>query len=260
MKIDLSGKRVLVTGSSSGIGQEIATAFNKVGAHVVVQYNSDEAGAKETVEAFDGGGKHLIVGGNVAEESVVAGWFEKIDTELGGIDIVINNAGIDGERKKVGELPTSEWSKVISVNLDGAFFCMQEAIRRMRRMGSGVIISVTSVHEEVPWSGHAAYCAAKAGVSMLTKSVALELSDTDIRVLCVAPGAIKTDINEDVWSDPKKRKDLEEKIPMGRLGKTSEVANAVVALASDTVGAYVTGTTLFIDGGMQCYANFEEGG
>ena len=260
MNISLKGKRALVTGSSSGIGQAIALTLARAGARVVVNYRSSADGAAETEKRIkDGGGDAIVVQADVSKPKDVAALFQKIDDEWGGVDLVISNAGIDGERGLLWEIEPDDWTRVIEVNLMGAFHCAREATRRMVAQQSGVILFITSVHERIPWSGYSAYTAAKAGVSMLTKSLALELQDKGVRVLCVAPGAIKTDINKAVWDDKKQLADLQQKIPMGRMGTTDEIASVVTALVSDA-GSYVTGTTLFVDGGMTDYPSFGHGG
>jgi glucose 1-dehydrogenase len=260
MKIDLSGKRAFVTGSSGGIGKAIAIALGKAGAKVAVHYNSNEDGARKTLEEIGEGGGHLMLGGDVSDPVTVEGWFREIRESWGGLDIFINNAGIDGENKPLAESEPEDWGKVISVNLLGGYYGIRQALKLMLPERSGVIISVTSVHERIPWAGQSAYCASKAAISMLTQSLALEVSDNGIRVLCIAPGAIRTDINSDVWSDESQLADLKTKIPMDRMGEASEIANLAVALASEKVGSYMTGTTVFADGGMITYPSFAKGG
>ncbi len=259
MNIDLSNKRAFVTGSSSGIGQAIAIALGKAGAKVAAHYYDDEEGAHHTLREIGGDG-HLLLNGDVSKPSTVDGWFRKIKEEWGGLDIFINNAGMDGEKQDLADTETEDWEKVISVNLLGGYYGIRQSLKLMLPEKSGVIISVTSVHERIPWAGQSAYCASKAGISMLSKSLALEVSDQGIRVLCIAPGAIKTDINRDVWSDEKNLADLNTKIPMDRIGETEEIANLTVALASEKVGSYMTGTTIYADGGMITYPSFAEGG
>ncbi len=260
MDIDLSNKRAFVTGSSGGIGRAIAIALAKAGAKVAVHYNRNAVGAQETLEQIGDQKGCLLLGGDVSEPATVKGWFEKIKEQWGGLDIFINNAGIDGEKQLLAESDPGDWEKIISVNLLGGYYGIRQALKLMLPEKSGVIISVTSVHERIPWAGQSAYCASKAGISMLTQSLALEVSKNGIRVLCIAPGAIKTEINKDVWSDEEKLADLNTKIPMNRIGETDEIANLTVALASDKIGGYMTGTTVFADGGMIAYPSFAHGG
>ncbi len=260
MKIDLSNKRAFVTGSSNGIGRAIAIALAEAGAKVAVHYNRDAKGAQETLDLIGDQKDHLILGGDASDPAVVEGWFKQIKDEWGGLDIFINNAGMDGEKQPLAESNPIDWERVISVNLLGGYYGIRQALKLMLPEKSGVIISVTSVHERIPWGGHSAYCASKAGISMLTQSLALEVSDQGVRVLCIAPGAIRTDINKDVWSDEAQLADLNTKVPMDRIGEVSEIANLTVALASEKIGSYITGTTVFADGGMTAYASFAEGG
>lgn len=260
MKIDLKGKRAFVTGSSGGIGQAIAIALGKAGADVAVHYFKDKKGAEKTVAEIGDDRKTMILDGNVAEASEVKRWFKKIGDAWGGIDIFVNNAGIDGEKQDLAESVIHDWEKVVGINLFGGYYGIREALQHMVPAESGAILSVTSVHEKIPWAGQSAYCASKAAISMLTKSLALEVSEKNIRVLCLAPGAIKTDINKDVWTDKKNLADLNDKIPMNRMGEVEEIANLAVALVSETTGSYITGTTIYVDGGMTAYPSFAKGG
>ena len=260
MTTSLKGKSVLVTGGSGGIGGAIAQAFGKTGASVTVAYHSDEEGAEETAKAIrDAGSKAIIAKANVSDAASVAGLFAAHDEAFGGLDICINNAGIDGERGNLWELDADDIMKVLDINLRGGIFTSREALKRMVPAKSGVLLSITSVHEQVPWGGHAAYCSSKAAIGMMTRSLALEASPHGVRVVCLAPGAIRTDINKDMWSDPEQLADLEKKVPLGRIGETPEVAGLAVALCSDTA-SYVTGTTIYADGGMTAYPSFAEGG
>lgn len=263
MTIDLTGKRAFVTGSSSGIGQAIAIALGNAGADVAVQYYKAEEGAETTIKAIResrADARTLKLGGNVADSETVSDWFSQIEDAWGGIDIFVNNAGIDGDKQDLVDSETEAWEKVININLIGGYYGIRQALKRMVPAESGVILSVTSVHEKIPWGGQSAYCASKAGISMLTQSLALEVSEKNVRVLCLAPGAIKTDINRDVWEDPEQLEDLKTKIPMNRMGEVEEIANLATALVSDTAGSYVTGTTIFADGGMITYPSFAKGG
>jgi NAD(P)-dependent dehydrogenase (short-subunit alcohol dehydrogenase family) len=185
--------------------------------------------------------------------------FDQFDSEWGGIDILVNNAGIDGAAAMAWDADLDAWRQVIEVNLFGAFYCSREALRRMFPQKSGVIVNMSSVHESIPWSGFSAYTASKAALSMLTKTLAQETAAHGVRVLAVAPGAIKTSINRSVWDNPTGLADLETKIPMSRMGEPDEIARIVAVLASD-LASYATGTTVFVDGGMVDFAAFEHGG
>ena len=185
--------------------------------------------------------------------------FGHIDEAWGGIDILINNAGIDGAHALGWDTDIAAWRKVIEVNLFGTFYCAREALKRMVPQRGGVVLSTTSVHEEIAWSGYSAYTASKAAVSMLTKTLAQEAAPHGVRVLAVGPGAIKTPINRSVWSDPQSLQDLLEKIPLDRVGDPEDIARMVAVLVSD-VASYVTGRTIFVDGGMTDYPDFAHGG
>ncbi|MGC8608844.1 MAG: SDR family NAD(P)-dependent oxidoreductase, partial [Thermoplasmata archaeon] len=223
MKIDLSGRIALITGSSSGLGMEMARYLAKAGAIVAIHYHSEKDQAEKLADEINSsGGKAAVFGGDVSNKDDVKSIFENIDKQLGPLDILVNNAGIDGKRQICGDDDIDEWEKVISINLKGPYYCAREAVKRMKKTGHGVIINITSVHEFLPWSGYTAYCSAKAGLSMFTKTLAQEVSESGIRVVAVAPGAIKTPINKDVWGNPDTYKDLLTKISMPRLGETSD--------------------------------------
>jgi glucose 1-dehydrogenase len=260
LNVDLANKRALVTGANSGIGEAIADALAAAGADVAVNYVAHPEAADTLVARLRAMGRRAFtVRADVADSGQVQTMFEMIDADWGGIDIVINNAGIDGPSALAWDADLDEWRRVLQVNLFGAFYCSQQALRRMVPQKTGVIINMSSVHETIPWSGYSAYAASKAAISMLTKTLAQESAPHGVRVLAVAPGAIRTAINQSVWGDPNGLADLERKIPMGRMGNPDEIARLVAVLASDQA-SYVTGTTLFIDGGMLDFADFAHGG
>jgi len=260
MQIRLDGRRALVTGANSGIGAAIAEALGASGARVAVNYLQGDDAAEAVAERVrKAGGEALTVRGDVSSGDDVAAMFAHVDDAWGGIDILVNNAGIDGERARTWESDPGAWRKVIDVNLFGAYACSRQALKRMVPARSGVVLTVTSVHEVIPWTGYAAYTAAKAGSSMLTKSMAQEAAPYGVRVVALAPGAIKTAINQSVWSDADSLADLLDKIPLNRLGDPEDIARMAVVLVSDA-SAYVTGTTLFVDGAMTDYPAFEHGG
>ncbi|MCG6954784.1 MAG: SDR family oxidoreductase [Gemmatimonadetes bacterium] len=260
MDVRLDGRRALVTGANSGIGRAIALALAEAGAKTAVNWVTHPEAADEVVHVIEeGGGTALAVRADVSKPDEVAAMFEAVDKAWGGIDILVNNAGIDGKRQLGWESDLDAWRRVLEVNLFGAFHCAREALRRMVPAGRGTILNITSVHEVIAWTGYSAYTTAKAGLSMLTKTLAQEAAPHGVRVLSLAPGAIKTPINKDVWSDPTMRADLLDKIPMNRLGEAEEIGRLVVMLVSD-VAAYVTATTVFADGGMTDYPDFEKGG
>jgi glucose 1-dehydrogenase len=260
MNIRLDGKRALVTGGSSGIGQAIALALADSGARVGINCRNHPEAAEEVVKQIrEGRSEGLAVQADVSVPEAVARMFERVDEAWGGIDILVNNAGIDGGRALGWEADPAAWRKVIEVNLFGAFYCSQQALKRMVPQKSGVILNITSVHELIAWSGYSAYTASKAGLGMMTQTLAQEAAPHGVRVLALGPGAIKTPINQSVWSDPSSLKDLLEKIPLNRVGEPEEVARMAVVLVSGAA-AYLTGRTVFVDGGMTGYPDFSHGG
>jgi glucose 1-dehydrogenase len=196
---------------------------------------------------------------DVANPDAVDTMFKEMDDEWNGIDILINNAGIDGTHALAWTADIKAWRKVLEINLFGAFYCARQALKRMIPRGSGVILSITSVHEIIPWSGYSAYTTSKAGAGTMMNTLAQEAAPHGVRVLSIGPGAVKTPINELVWNNPANMKDLVDKIPLGRIGDVTEIARMVVVLVSG-VASYVTGRTLFVDGGMTDYPEFAHGG
>jgi NAD(P)-dependent dehydrogenase (short-subunit alcohol dehydrogenase family) len=260
MNITLEGKRALVTGGNSGIGAAIALGLADAGSKVAINYVTHPEASDGLVQTIEQNhGEAIAIETDVSDPNAVAEMFRQIDVAWGGIDILINNAGIDGDRALGWEADIAAWRKVIEINLFGAFYCAREALKRMVPQKSGVLLSTSSVHEEIAWSGYSAYAASKAAVSMLTKTLAQEAAPHGVRVLAVAPGAIKTAINRSVWSDTKGLQDLLEKIPLHRIGEPEDIARMVVVLVSD-VASYVTGRTIFVDGGMTDYPSFAHGG
>jgi glucose 1-dehydrogenase len=254
-------QRVLVTGGSSGIGEGIARRLGREGAAVGVGFRSHEDEARRVAAAIDeDGGEGFPIGGDVSKEDDVDKAFSTFCERFGGVDGVVINAGVQADAD-VEDMSLDDWRKVMSVDLDGAFLCARAAIRsflkneRQDREIVGRIVLVTSVHAFIPWAGHVNYAAAKGGADMLMKSLAQEVAADGIRVNAVAPGAIKTPINKDVWSDDEKLKELLRIIPTGRLGETEDVASAVSWLLSKQ-SDYVTGVNIIVDGGMSLYPSF----
>ena len=256
----LEAKRALVTGASSGIGRAIALQFAQEGASVAVNYLSNPQAAEAVVEEIRAFGQTgIAIKADVSNAHEVEAMFARAVPELGGLDILVNNAGMETHHPFL-EMPLEAWRKVIDVNLTGAFLCAQQAARAMVDSGfGGSIVNITSVHQIVPWGGYAHYCAAKAGLDMMSKTLALELATQKVRVNSVAPGAIATPINENVWGNPEGLKDLLRKIPSDRIGQPEEVATVVAFLCSDEA-SYVTGATLYVDGGLTLYPDFRHGG
>jgi glucose 1-dehydrogenase len=260
MKIDLEGQRALVTGASSGIGQAIGIALAKAGAKVAVNYHSHPESAQAVVSQIKtAGGEAFAIQTDVSNASEVKSMFEELDATWNGVDILVNNAGIDGPSAVGWESDIDHWRSVIEINLLGAYHCAREALQRMVSQKNGVVVNMTSVHEEIAWSGYSAYTASKAALGMMSKTMAQEAAAFNVRVLSVAPGAIKTPINRGVWGNPNNMRDLLEKIPLNRIGQVDDVANMVVFLVSE-MASYVTGRTVFVDGGMTDYPDFAHGG
>lgn len=260
MNIRLDDKRALVTGGNSGIGAAIVAALAEAGAKVAINYVAHPEAAQKLVQRIQyGGGEAMAIQADVSDAKADAGMFKQLDEAWGGIDILVNSAGIDGPRALAWEADIAAWRKVIDVNLLGAFSCAQQALRRMVQQKSGVILNISSVHEIIAWSGYSAYTASKAGLGMMTQTLAQEAAPFGVRVLALAPGAIQTPINQSVWSDPASLDDLLEKIPLNRMGKPEEIARMAVVLVSE-VASYMTGRTVFVDGGMTDYPGFAHGG
>lgn len=253
----LAGRRALVTGGDSGIGRGISVELAKRGAAVAIADIAplDEA-ASLCRELAGDGATVAAIPLDVTDERQVREGFASAREELGGaIDLLVNNAGIEMPHPLV-DMPLEDWRRVLDVNLTGAFLCAREAARGMIDTGSaGTIVNISSVHEQIPWRRFSHYCASKGGMKLFAQSIAHELAEHGIRVVNVAPGAIETPINAPVLADPAQREAVEDEIPLGRWGEVEDVARAVAWLASDDAG-YVTGTTLFVDGGMTLYPNF----
>ncbi|MGH7195982.1 MAG: glucose 1-dehydrogenase [Candidatus Saccharimonadales bacterium] len=260
MNIKLDGKRALVTGGNSGIGAAIVSALADAGAKVAINYVSHPEAAQQLAQTiWDKGGDAITVEADISKPDEVEAMFSKMDESWGGIDILINNAGVDGAESVGWEMNIEDFQKVIHINLLGSYYCARQALKRMTTQKSGVVLSTSSVHEMIAWTGHSAYTATKAGIGMMNKTLAQEAASFGVRVLSIGPGAIKTPINENVWGNKKGLDDLLEKIPLGRIGTPEEIANMAVVLVSD-VASYVTGRTVYVDGGMTDYPDFAHGG
>jgi glucose 1-dehydrogenase len=227
------------------------------GANVCVNFYSDkERPAAEQVAAAVGaaGGKGIAVQADVGNEADVERMVATTVKELGGVELLVNNAGIEKQIPLV-DMSLQDWEAVIRTNLTGAFLCMREASKVFGQHTGGVIVNMSSVHEFIPWPGFAHYCASKGGMKLLMETAARELAGKKIRVVNIAPGAIVTPINTFVLDDPEAKHAVESEIPLGRMGSPEEIAAAVVWVASDQAD-YVTGTTIVIDGGMSLYPRF----
>ncbi len=262
----LSGQCALVTGASSGIGAAIAHAFARAGAKVGINYHGEAAAAVNAAAGIrERGGAAAALRADVSREDDVRAMFAEFIETFGRIDIVVANAGVQQDAPSAA-MTLAQWQKVIDVNLTGQFLCAREAIRKFLAQAPcptsaarGKVICISSVHETIPWPGHVNYAASKGGVMLMMKTLALEIAGERIRVNGIAPGAIKTKINEHVWSDAEQSKRLLRLVPYGRWGEADDVARAAVWLASDE-SDYVTGTTLFVDGGMTLYPLFRDNG
>ncbi|HKA91079.1 MAG TPA: SDR family oxidoreductase [Haliangiales bacterium] len=263
----LRGQTALVTGASSGIGKGIALALGAAGADVAVNFRSGPEAAAEVVRSIvAGGGRAMAFQADVADEGEVTAMFGRIREAFGGVDVVVNNAGLQVDAP-FAEMTLAQWNKVIAVNLTGQFLCAREAVREFRRRGRrpdvsralGKIICISSVHEVIPWAGHVNYAASKGGVMLMMKSIAQEVAPLGIRVNSIAPGAIRTPINREAWGTREALESLLRLIPYRRIGETEDIGRAAVWLASDD-SDYVHGTTLFVDGGMTLYPGFESNG
>ena len=263
----LRQQKALVTGANSGIGEACALALGAAGADVVVNYVSHPEEAERVAGLIrQAGSKAVAIRADVSREDEVQAMFAEMLKEFGTIDILINNAGLQQDAP-FHEMTLQQWQTVIGVNLTGQFLCAREATREFLRRGvvpgvsraAGKIICMSSVHEVIPWGGHVNYASSKGGVMQLMKSMAQELAPKKIRVNSIAPGAIKTPINRSAWDTPGALDKLLTLIPDQRIGEPADIANTVVWLASDQAD-YITGTTIFVDGGMTLYPGFSTNG
>ena len=240
----------LVTGSSKGIGRAIAERFAREGADVVINYNTDPAGAREAVAIAERSGvRATAIQADLGSVSGVRSLVAQAIAQMGRLDILVNNAGVE-KHAPFWDVTESDYDTVMNVNLKGVFFTTQAMVEHLRRDGrGGRIVNISSVHEELPFPNFAAYCASKGGLKMLTRNLAVELGGLGITINSIAPGAIATPINTALLNNPVKLQSLVEQIPLGRLGTPEDVAGLAVFLASDEAG-YVTGSTYVVDGGL----------
>ncbi|WP_392676091.1 SDR family oxidoreductase [Streptomyces sp. LN785] len=263
----VAGQKALVTGGNSGIGRATAIALGRAGADVVVNYVAGADEAEQVVAEIRGFGvRSYAHRADVSDEGQVVGMVARMVEEFGTIDIMVANAGLQRDAPTV-EMTLAQWQKVIDVNLTGQFLCAREATKEFVRRGvvpevsrsAGKIICMSSVHQIVPWAGHVNYASSKGGVGMMMETLAQELAPRKIRVNAIAPGAIRTPINKDAWDTPEAETALLRLIPYGRVGDPEDIADAVVAMASDLLD-YVVGATLYVDGGMTLFPGFATGG
>ncbi|ADB38538.1 SDR family oxidoreductase [Spirosoma linguale] len=263
----LKNQTCIVTGANSGIGRAIATAMAREGANVVVNYVSNEPATEAVLaEIKQMGGTAIGFRADVSQEEQVMAMFAETIQTFGTVDIMVNNAGLQRDAA-FHEMTKRDWQQVIDVNLTGQFFCAREAIREYLRRGFrpevsvalGKILCISSVHEVIPWAGHANYAASKGGVMLMMKSIAQEYGPKKIRINSIAPGAIRTPINRMAWETPEAENELLKLIPYLRIGETSDIGATAVWLASDE-SDYIHGTSIFVDGGMTLYPGFTTNG
>lgn len=263
----LEGQIAIITGAASGIGKACAHTLAKEGVKVVVNYHNDkDDGQPVAQEIIDSGGTAIAIKADVSIESEVVAMFADVEQRFGLPDILVNNAGIEIDRKLV-DMKLVEWQRVLDVNLTGYFLCAREAAKAFIKKGLnpelskalGKIIFISSVHDRIPWAMHANYAASKGGAMLLMESIAQELAPQKIRVNSVSPGAIKTNINHHAWGTKEALNGLLNLIPYKRIGEPEDIGNAVAWLASDAAD-YITGATIYVDGGMTLYAGFAHGG
>ncbi|WP_024422906.1 MULTISPECIES: SDR family oxidoreductase [Bacillus] len=256
---DLEGKTVLITGAGTGIGQAMARRFGQEKANVVINYFSDKENPDDTIaEIQKHGGRAVKIKGDVSKEEDMQAMIDKAVDTFGSLDVMINNAGIENEVPST-EMTLDNWNKVMSTNLTGMFLGCRDALKYMTDHGiEGSIINMSSVHQQIPWPHFVHYAASKGGAKLLTETLALEYAPKKIRVNSIAPGAIDTPINAEKFDDPALKKGVIELIPIGYIGKPEEVAACAVWLASKEA-SYVTGLTLYVDGGMTKYPGFQAG-
>jgi glucose 1-dehydrogenase len=263
----LAGQYALVTGANSGIGKAVAIEMAAAGAAVAVNYVAGDDAAHDVADEITAaGGKAIVLKADVSNEDQVSVMFEEAVAAFGTLDILVSNAGLQRDAA-FAEMTLAQWNTVIGVNLTGQFLCARAAVREFLRRGRrpevsralGKIICMSSVHEVIPWAGHANYAASKGGVMMLMKTIAQELAPRGIRVNGLAPGATRTPINTDAWATPEAYEALMRLVPYKRIGEPEDIARAAIWLASDA-SDYVNGVTLFVDGGMTLYPEFASGG
>jgi glucose 1-dehydrogenase len=264
---DLAGQRAIVTGANSGIGKAIALALGGAGADVLVNYVSrEEEAIKVADEIRRCGARAVTFRADVSKETEVQAMFARAREAFGAVDILVNNAGLQKDAP-FDQLSADAWDLVMNVNLRGQFLCAREAVRTFKRQGvrpdvscaAGKILCISSVHDVIPWAGHVNYAASKGGVMMMMKSIAQEVAPYRIRVNSISPGAVRTPINMDAWSTREAYNSLMTLVPYKRIGEPADIGRAAVWLASDH-SDYVTGATLYVDGGMTLYPGFETGG
>ena len=246
----LQGKVAIVTGGNSGIGKAIVEYLAELGAQVVIDYRSHPEATEELEREIGSyGGCSFGVQADVSKLDDIQRLIDAAVAQYGRIDVMVNNAGVE-TRTSVLDTTPEQYDKVLDVNLRGVFFATQYAAKQMiAQGGGGSIINISSVHEDWPMPGNTAYCLAKGGVRMLTRTAALELAPHGITMVNVGPGAVATPINDSTMNNPELMAKLNAAIPLGRMARPEEIAKVVGFLASDGA-SYITATTIFADGGI----------
>ena len=265
MDCRLDKQIALVTGASSGIGHAIARGMAQAGAAVAINYNSQAKPAEELVaEIEQAGGRAFAMQADVSDEDAVEALFAATVERWGAVDIVVANSGMQKDAPSA-EMSLADWKRVIDVNLTGQFLTARSAIRQFAKQGDrgvsraiGKILHMSSVHDVIPWAGHVNYAASKGGIDMMMRTLAQEVGPQRIRINAISPGAIRTGINAEETQGEAGEK-LLKLIPYKRIGIPEDIANAAIFLASD-MADYVTGATLYVDGGMTLYPGFEDNG
>jgi glucose 1-dehydrogenase len=260
----LLDKTALVTGGSRGIGQAVAIRFAEEGATVAINHAGDAAMAKQTVAALaeasrrEGHGyrSHVAIDADVGKAASVASLFRDTLGHLGHVDILVNNAGIQSPTPG-DSFEDETLERILAVDLTGAARCARAAIKHFLSRQGGVIVNTTSVHEIIPKPGFLAYSIAKGGLGALTRTLALEFVDKNIRVNAVGPGAVTTDMNASWANDASARASVERHIPMGRAASAEEIAPVFAFLASSDA-SYITGQTIFACGGITLFGDFKK--
>lgn len=265
----LKNQTAIITGSSSGIGAGVAKSLSQEGANVVINYPNEATRAEAELvlsEIIQNGGKGIAIRCDVSQEEEVKSMFDQARQHFGSVDILINNAGVQRD-SSFEEMTLAQWNFVVSINLTGQFLCSREAIRGFLKQGirpeisraSGKIICMSSVHEVIPWAGHANYAASKGGIMLMMKSIAQEFASKKIRINSICPGAIQTPINKQAWETPQALSELLTLIPYQRIGIPEDIGKAAVWLSSDD-SDYINGASIFVDGGMTLYPGFTTNG
>jgi glucose 1-dehydrogenase len=246
----LDGKVALVTGGGRGIGRGIAERFAHEGADLVVNYGRSAGAAEEVRRHIESAGRRAVaIQADVGTAEGTRRLVAEAVRHMGKLDVLVNNAGIEKEAP-FWEVSEEDYDRVLAVNLKGPFFATQAFVNHLRQTNRpGKVINISSVHEDLPYPNFASYCAAKGGLRMLTRNLAVELGGLGITVNAIAPGAIRTDINAQMIQDPARLNALLHHIPLGRLGVSADVASVATFLASADAD-YVTGATYFVDGGL----------